>query len=39
MNVEARIERLLDQLENSNLTQVEIDKIKSKVAILQSLEQ
>lgn len=36
MDIEQRIERLLDQLEDPKLTQVEVDKIEAKLKILRS---
>lgn len=36
MDIEQRIERLLDQLENPNITQKDIDKIEAKLRILRS---
>lgn len=39
MDIEQRIERLLDQLENPNLSQCEIDKIEAKLKVLRSQAQ
>lgn len=37
-SIQDRIDRMLDQLENRSLSQVEIDKISEKLKILQSLQ-
>lgn len=36
--IQERIEKLLDQLENPHLTEVEIQKIERKIATLKKLE-
>lgn len=38
LTTEARINRLLDQLENPNLQQIDIDKLRDKIAFLKALE-
>lgn len=37
LEIEARVKRLLDQLENPNLSVTEIDRIKSKIEFLVGL--
>lgn len=39
LNIETRIERLLDQLNNSALTVGEIERLEKKIEFLRSLEQ
>lgn len=37
-DIEARVERLLNQLENPNLTEREVEKIQNKIAFLQGMQ-